>query len=337
MRVLVGDIGGTKTVLAVAETVGDRVAIAHVRRYASREYAVLEAICHDYLSALGPALAGGCERAAFAVAGPVLAGRSQTTNLPWVLESVGLGQALGLRQVCLLNDLEALAWGVAALPDAELAVLHPGDPAAVGNACVVAAGTGLGQAGMYWDGARHHPFATEGGHGDFAPSGPRELALHEQLASRYGHVSWERLVSGPGIVHIYAFLTGAAGVEPPAWLRQQMEAGDAAAAIAAAAGARRCPVCVEAMALFFRLYGREAGNAALKHMALGGVYLGGGIAPQHLEALRTGPFLEAFFAKGRMTALMQRMPVKVILSAATPLYGAARYLALAAEGQRDSG
>ena len=325
MRLLVGDIGGTKTVLAVAEVTGARVTLTEVRRYASQDFRSLEAMGRDFQAGLGQAP----QRAAFAVAGPVLDGRSRTTNLPWELDSVELRQALGLEEAVLLNDLEAVAWGIPALGDAELAEVQRGDPAAQGNASVVAAGTGLGQAGLFWDGQRHHPFATEGGHGDFAPGDDREIALLCHLRQRFARVSWERLVSGPGIASIHEFLVHSAGAEPPDWLLRELEAGDPAASIAAAAAQGRCALCVAAMDLFWRLYGREAGNTALKHMALGGVYLAGGIAPKNLEALRTGPFLEAFLAKGRVAALMQRIPVKVILAGEAPLYGAALFAAAA--------
>ncbi len=333
MRVLVGDIGGTKTVLAVAECRGDRIQVTSSRRFASGEHASLEAIARAYLEEGHSDLDG----AALAVAGPVVAGRSETTNLPWVLDSGDLARGLGLPTVRLLNDLEAVAWGVPALAQDDFAVLHPGEDSATGNACVVAAGTGLGQAGMYWDGERHHPFATEGGHSDFAPSDAHEMALFEHLRARFGHVSWERLVSGQGIVLIHDFLTSAAGDPVPDWLQQAMRDGDPAAAIAQAADKGRCAHCAQTMALFLRLYGREAGNMALKQMALGGVYLGGGIAPKHLAALRSGPFLEAFFDKGRMRPLMRRMPVKVILAPEAPLYGAARYLAAVSDSANDHG
>jgi glucokinase len=215
---------------------------------------------------------------------------------------------------------------VVALGSNEVAVLHSGDPDPVGNACVVAAGTGLGQAGMFWDGQRHHPFATEGGHTDFAPTDEREFALYQFLRRIHGHVSWERVVSGTGIGNLHAFLLGWRGGEFPAWLREEMAAGDPSAAIARAAAEARCPICAEAMELFAELYGREAGNVALKHLALGGVYIGGGVAPKNMELLQAGGFVAAFLDKGRMTPLVERMPVKVILEERTPLLGAARFM-----------
>ncbi|MFY9975507.1 MAG: glucokinase [Chromatiaceae bacterium] len=326
MRILVGDIGGTKTGLAMAEVVGDEVTLGAERRYPSAGFESLEAIVVRYLTETDATGGAGCSRGAFAVAGPVQGRRSKTTNLPWEIDADHLERSLGLEGVGLLNDLEAVAWGIAALGPEDLFELHPGEPGGQGNACVVAAGTGLGEAGLYWDGERHHPFATEGGHADFAPIDEREFALLRHLQGRYGRVSWERVASGMGIINIYEFLLEWRGAETPGWLAAEMVEGDAAAAVARAAGTGSCPICAETMELFFGAYGREAGNMGLKQMALGGVYLGGGIAPKHLEALGQGPFLEGFFAKGRMEDLMRRMPVRVILSGGTPLLGCARFM-----------
>jgi glucokinase len=323
MQLLVGDIGGTKTVLAIAEADVGAVRLRGERRYPSRDFSSLEDIVARFLVATNAV----CKNAAFAVAGPVLGDRSEITNLPWDLDARRLAQSLGLSRAHLLNDLEALAWGISALGPDDLEVLHPGEANAAGNACVVAAGTGLGEAGLYWDGTLHRPFATEGGHTDFAPRDDLELALLRSLQQRFGHVSWERLVSGMGIANIYGFLLERHGAQTSRPLREAMAAGDEAAAIAAAAADGSCPLCAETMQLFMDLYGREAGNMALKHMALGGVYLGGGIAPKNLDLMRRGPFLTAFFDKGRMDALMRRIPVKIILEQRAPLLGAARFIA----------
>lgn len=324
MRLLVGDIGGTKTALGVAETDGEFVTITEPRRYPSGAFNSFDQIVQRYCVETGI----DCRFAAFAVAGPIQDRRTETTNLPWTLDADALEVTFGFSCVEMLNDLEAVAWGVSALEHTDFAEIHSGDEVGQGNACVVAAGTGLGQAGLFWDGARHHPFATEGGHTDFAPADDLEFALLRHLKIRFGRVSWERLVSGPGIGNIYEFLVTHHGREPPAWLRKAIEeGGDTAAAVAQAAADERCPICVETMTLFLRLYGREAGNLALKHMALGGVYLGGGIALKNLALLRKGGFLEGFFDKGRMGTLMRRMPVRVILQPLTPLLGAARFMA----------
>ena len=322
MRVLVGDIGGTKTALGLAKTYGDLVELDETRQYPSALFASLDEIVRRYLDESGVT----CRFAAFAIAGPVRDRRSQATNLPWELDADAMEQSLGFAGVALLNDLEATAWGLAALKPEDLAEIHPGE-AALGNACVVAAGTGLGEAGLFWDGLRHHPFATEGGHTDFAPADPLECALLEFLKKKFGRVSWERVVSGLGIRNLYDFLVDFRGVKTPPWLLDAFADGDSTAAIAEAAADGRCPVCTETMALFFRLYGREAGNMALKQMALGGVFLGGGIAPKNLDALRRSAFLDGFFDKGRLEPLMRAMPVRVIVQPSAPLMGAARFLA----------
>lgn len=329
MRILAGDIGGTKTELALAELDGDRVTLRAQRRYASGDFQSLEAIVSRYLQEVGAKTQLDCSRGAFAIAGPVRGRRSQTTNLPWEIDADRLEETLGLEQVGLLNDLEAVAWGVAALEPKDLLELQPGEPKGEGNACVIAAGTGLGEAGLYWDGVRHHPFATEGGHADFAPSDEREFALLQYLQGRFGRVSWERVVSGMGIANIYGFLLEWRRTQTPDWLAAAVAEGDIAAAVAGAAADGRCPICTEAMELFFHLYGREAGNMGLKHLALGGVYLGGGIAPKNLRGLKDGPFLAGFRAKGRMGPLMAGMPVRVILRQEAPLLGCIRFMRLA--------
>jgi glucokinase len=322
MRVLVGDIGGTKTGLGIAEVRGDGVTLELHRRYPSRKSVSLGEIVTTFFDETGCE----CAIAAFAVAGPVVAGRSKTTNLPWQIDAAALQKTLGFERVGLLNDLEAVAWGVPALTGDELAMIQPGADNAVGNGCVVAAGTGLGEAGMFWDGLRHRAFATEGGHTDFAPTDEREFALLNHLQKRVGRVSWERVVSGMGIGNIYEFLAQwHKAVHPPAVAEALRSDGDIAGAVAEAAENGHA-ISQEAMELFAVLYGREAGNTALKHMAMGGVYLGGGIAPKNLALLQGAGFSEGFRDKGRMRGLMERIPVHVILDPHTPLYGAARYM-----------
>jgi glucokinase len=210
---------------------------------------------------------------------------------------------------------------------ADLFVLHEGAANAVGNQAVIAAGTGLGEAGLFWDGQRHQPFATEGGHTSFSASDDREFALLKYLQQRYEHVSWERIVSGMGIVALYEFMCHYHHASVPAWLNAEMEQGDVAAAIANAAMSERDELCVETLDWFLQLYGAEAGNLALKVMSRGGVYLGGGIAPKILFRLQNGIFLKAFFNKGRMRPLLEAMPVKVILNDKAALYGAALFAA----------
>lgn len=331
MSVLVGDVGGTKTVLGLVAKVEGRLRVDRELRLPSGAYDALPELVAHYLRETGATPQG----AAFAVAGPVQDGRCHITNLPWIIDRRQLESEFGWERVGLLNDLEAIAWGVPSLGAEDLLVLYPGVEVGPGNACIIAAGTGLGQAGLHWDGQRHHPFATEGGHTDFAPANAREEALLAWLRRRHGHVSWERLVSGPGILNLYDFLREQSGhraggryTNPPARTAgvAGAEGDDPVAIIADQAARGACPLCVETMALFFSLFGREAGNLALKHLALGGVYLGGGVVAKNLELLRRSDFLDAFFAKGRMESLLRRMPVKVILNPHTPLLGAAHYL-----------
>ena len=322
VRILSGDIGGTKTRLAVITVDDAGLHTEHEHDYASQDFPAFEGLLEDFLQGLDiPA------RAAFGIAGPIQGSVVQTTNLPWRIDADVLQKKLGFTHCALLNDLEATASGLSILVPADFATLHAGAPNAEGNAAVIAAGTGLGEAGLFWDGQRHHPFATEGGHASFSPSfspgDDREVALLKYLQHRHAHVSWERLVSGPGLVSLHEFLRQYRRVAVPDWLQHEMQQGDAAAAIAHAALQERDELCVEALDWLVRLYGAEAGNLALKVMSRGGVYLGSGIAPKILPRLQAGGFLDAFFNKGRMRPLLEAMPVKVILNDSAALYGAA--------------
>lgn len=325
--ILAGDVGGTTTRVGWFAVDAGRLVARAVEKYPSHAHAGLAAIVRQFVTD-HPA---PVERAAFGIAGPVRAGRVETPNLPWVVVAADVARALGVESVDLLNDLAANAHGIGALGPKDLHVLHPGAAGAVGNLAVIAAGTGLGEAGAYWDGRRHHPFACEGGHGDFGPRDALDDELLAYLRTRYGaHVSWERVVSGPGLVTVYEFLrdTGRGTEEP--WLRAALSRDDPAAVIAHAGQGGGSPLCAAALARFVSLYGAEAGNLALHVMATGGVYLGGGIAPRILPSLERGGFLDAFLAKGRMRPLLEAIPVRVILNDLTALLGAARHAAIAA-------
>ena len=324
--ILAGDIGGTKTRLAFFTTDGERLKSVVEETFHSREYGGLGEIVHAFLAKhqLAPA------HAAFGVAGPVINGRSETTNLPWLIDAHQLATQLGLASVALLNDLEANAYGVAALEAEDFMVLNQGAAEAKGNAAIIAAGTGLGEAGFYWDGARHYPFACEGGHADFAPRNELEAELLRYLLRQFDHVSYERVVSGPGLYNIYQFLRDTGRGEEPSWLTEELRQHDPAATISQAALAGRSALCVQALDLFVSLYGAEAGNLALKMMAIGGLYVGGGIAPKIIQKLADSTFIQAFIAKGRMQPLLEAMPVRVILNDRAVLLGAARYTMLSA-------
>jgi len=322
--ILAADVGGTSTRLALMEATGPRLTRVAEEIFPSGSHRSLDEIVARFLAAHRQPIEAAC----FGIPGPVRDGRVTTTNLPWEVDAKRLAVLLALETVALINDLEAHAYGVAALEPADLHVLNAGAPPAAGNRAIIAAGTGLGEAGLYWDGEEYHPFASEGGHVDFAPRSEIEIDLLRFLQARLGRVSVERVVSGPGLYEIYVFLrdTGRA-VEPP-WLAAAVAGEDPSPVIAEAALASRSALCVEALDLFVSLYGAEAGNLALKMMATGGVYVGGGIAPKILAKLADGRFVEAFVAKGRMRPLLEAVPVHVILNEQTGLLGAARYAAL---------
>ena len=325
MEIVAGDIGGTNTRLALyrAED-GTGLQAIHERTFPSGDYDSLEAILERFIRESDLK----AQRACFGVAGPVIDQTCETTNLPWRLSAAEINRQFNYQNTWLLNDLEANAWGIGALDEQDFHTLQAGNPTARGNASIISAGTGLGQAGLYWDGTFHRPFPSEGGHTDFSPATALEFALYESLAAQHGHVSWERLVSGPGLETIYDFLLTSHKTAAPDWLRNEMNEHGAAPAISRGALENRDPICLEALDLFIELYGREAGNHALKLMASGGVYLGGGIAPRILPRLAEGGFLRSFNAKGRMRHLMQAMPVKVILNDKAALLGAARFASL---------
>ena len=320
--IIAGDIGGTSARLALLEPNADKPQLAIETVYSSREYAGLEDVVQAFVAQHGARVAAAC----FGIAGPVRAGQVQTPNLPWTVRAASVAARLGLDAVAvhLINDLEANAWGIGALAPEDFAVLNPGRPA-TGNAAVIAAGTGLGEAGLYWDGHKHVPFACEGGHTDFAPRSGLEFELFEYLAARHDRVSYERVVSGPGLQNIYEFLRDTErGVESPQ-LAAAMMRMDPPAAIGAAALDGTSPLASHALDLLISVYGAEAGNLALKMMAVAGVYIGGGIAPRILARLQTPTFMDAFLAKGRMRPLLEAMPVKVVLNDKAGLLGAARF------------
>jgi glucokinase len=331
--ILAGDIGGTKTTLAVFSVTGAAPGFARdsaiVESYDSRAFATFGEILRDFCERHRPKLRAAC----VGVAGPIRRNRCKATNLPWTLDGAELARLVGLGRLALVNDLEAVGFGIDVLQSDEIAELQPGVPGASGNRAVIAAGTGLGEAGLFWDGAGYRPFATEGGHADFAPRDEIEIALLRFLRREHERVSWERVVSGPGLAEIYRFVretasaTGSdSGVEP-AGFAEELRSGDPAAAISRWAASGGNARCAQALELFVKLYGAEAGNLALKTMATGGLYVGGGIAPKNLAWMRTGAFVEAFRAKDRMRPLLAAMPVRLILNDQTALLGAARHAA----------
>lgn len=326
MTILVGDVGGTNARFAVISAHDGALELIAEESLPSGKFPSLADALAVFLERC-PA-AREVERACFGLAGPILGDRCETTNLPWVVEGAELARTLDLDvpgAVELLNDVEAAAWGLAVIGPNGIRPLAEGRPDADGNRALVAPGTGLGAAVLFRQGGRYHPFATEGGHTDFAPADELQVELWRYLHRRHGHVSWERVVSGPGLIAIYRFFLERAGEAPPAWLAHELAEGDAAAAITAQAhdedGA--CELCARALELFFRLLGAEAGNFALSTLATGGVYLAGGIVSKLLPELAASGFLDAFTAKGRFQPLLDEIPVRAVVDDRLALWGAA--------------
>ena len=324
MLVLAGDIGGTSARIALIDVGAGLLTMRAEQDYPSAEHVGLETILADFAHTHPLEYSA----ATFGVAGPVQDGRVQASNLPWTIDARALARQLGLPRVGLINDLTATALGIAELGERDLHVLNAGAPVAASNAAVLAAGTGLGEVGLFWDGVRHQPVASEGGHADFAPRTELEIALLVHLTERYGRVSYERVLSGPGLVNIYEFLRDSGRRWDHPLVAERMKEIGAAPAITEAALAHTCELCEQTLALFVSSYGAEAGNLALRYLAGHGVYLAGGIAPRILPALQRPEFLQAFTAKGRLSPLVAAMPVRVVLNERVGLLGAARHAAL---------
>jgi len=320
--ILAGEIGATRTRLAAYETEGNRLKCVVEKTYMSQSHGSLAEILPQFIRNEGIPVHSAC----FGVAGPVRAGRSKISNLPWIIDAKELSSQLKLNSVGLLNDLEAYAYGIDALESKDFIALSAGSEDAEGNRAVISAKTGLGMAGLYWDGFRHHPFACEGGHADFAPRNPLQMELLAYLQKEYGRVSCERILSGPGIRHIYDFLRDAKKAEEPAWLREQLAAApDQPALISRLALEGKATICEQTLALFVSVFGAEAGNCALRYMTSGGIFIGGTIAAKIAPAMQNQGFMQAFLDKGRMEALLKDMPIQIIANDDCGLIGAARY------------
>lgn len=318
--ILAGDVGGTNTRLAFFDLHGTQLERICERTYPSREHASLDDIVSDFVASQKIR----AEAAGIGIAGPVRNGVSHATNLPWIVDARRLAQRTAIPSVVLLNDLEANGYGIATLAPSDFAVLQEGVAGASGNAVIVSPGTGLGEGALYWDGKRHWPVPSEGGHASFAPEDELQDDLLRHLRAQFGHVSWERVVSGPGLFNIYKFLRDTGREKEPAWLAQQLKGADPSREISKAALEGKSPLCEMALDLFVTLLGSECGNMALKLLAMGGVFLGGGIPPKILPKLKTPEFLEAFANKGRFRSVLESIPVRVILNEYTALRGAAR-------------
>ncbi len=320
--ILAGDIGGTKTSIALFREEADQLATPiNPRSFPSQQYQSLDAIVQRYLNVNSAEV----KRACFGIAGPIVGARVHPANLAWQVDRDSLTRTIGIERVDLINDLEATAFGIEGLRDQQLYTLNKGDQSSAGNRALIAAGTGLGMAALSWDGQRYCPIASEGGHADFAPNSELEIDLLRYLNQKFGgHVSYERALSGPGLFNIYSFLRDTKFAEEPGWLAEEIASGDKTAAVSRAALANKSELAVKALELFVEVYGAMAGNLALVMKSLGGVYIGGGIAPKIIAKLKDGAFIRAFKDKGRMSALVATIPVHVILDDKTALYGAAR-------------
>jgi glucokinase len=318
--ILAGDVGGTKVDLGLYDFDNGKLSTTRDKIYRARDYSGLEAIVKEFLAA------DEVTAACFGVPGPVRDGRLRLTNLPWTLDSRELSASLGIQHVFLINDLEANGYGVAELADGQIFTLNEGDTSQIGNRALLAAGTGLGECFLVWNGHRHTPYPSEGGHADYAPRNEDEIDLLRFLKQKYdGRISFERVVSGQGLTNIYEFLREVRGMDEPAKLAERMAVEDPNAVITEQALAAKSEICVKAMDMFVSAYGAEAGNLALKILSAGGLYVGGGIAPRIIEKLKDGAFMKAFTDKGRLSQLLVNMPVRIILESRAALLGAAAY------------
>ncbi len=319
--ILAGDIGGTKTELALFEDVKTRK-IIKMDKFPSKDFTTLEEIIQKFLSSSSIKPTEAC----FGIAGPIENNTCHTTNLPWVIAGKKIETLLNIASVYLINDLEANAWGISCLKEDELYTLAKGDKTQIGNRALISAGTGLGEAGLYFDGKNHIPFASEGGHCNFAPTDELEIEIWRYLHQKYNHVSYERLLCGAGLLNIYRFFIDVKKEKELSELADKFSKMDPAQCIYEYGSTGKCSVCKKAIEKFISIYGSESGNVALKFLALGGVYIGGGIAPKMLDNLKNGHFLESFIQKGRFNKLLSNIPVQVILNPHTALLGAANYV-----------
>ncbi len=321
---LAGDIGGTKTNLAVIDPAGGVGTTIAEATFPSGRYPSLESIVQQFLNQNKLTV----RRASFGVAGPVVGGRATITNLPWVMDEHNLKRAFDLEAVALLNDLVSIAYAVPHLEEADLHVLNRGRPEPGGAIAVLAPGTGLGEAFLTWEGTRFSAHPSEGGHADFAPTNKMEIRLLRYLHDRFDHVSYERICSGMGLPNIYRFFKETERYEEPAWLAELLAAAvDPTPVIVTAAfdNERPCPLCQATLEMFVSILGAEAGNLALKVLSTGGIYLAGGIPPRILPALEGEAFMNAFLRKGRLSHLLAPMPVNVVLNSKAALLGAIHY------------
>ncbi len=321
--ILAGDVGGTKSSLVLFQISNGQLSILKEGIYPTRDHKSFVALAGSFLGKKSSPIDGVC----LGVAGPVNQGKVQGTNFPWEITVDKIRKGLRVKWVSLINDMEANAYGLSALQHKDLEILKSGSEIA-GNAAIISSGTGLGEAGLYWDGAQYHPFATEGGHCDFSPRNELDIELWRFLHQKYGHVSWERVVSGPGICDIHYFLRQFRNQPEPKGFFEENLKEDCAKVITTAALEGSDPICVETLELFIRFLAAEAAQLALKTKATGGIYIGGGIVPKILKGINKELFHKNFVQSGRMNPLLEMVPVTVVLNEKTALLGAAFYGAM---------
>ncbi len=319
IKVLAADIGGTKTNIALFEAQGTNIRLIDKQKYASKDYNsfadIVKEFCED-TSLINSMCIG--------IAGPVIEGKCHATNLEWSIDIEDLKHDLKIDKISLLNDLEINAYGLASLSDDQCLTIAEGISPFDGNAALISPGTGLGEAGLFWDGKLYHPFATEGGHSDFCPRSNTDIELLSYLNQKFDRVSWERLVSGQGIHNIFQYLRDAKNEFVPDWLNENIQKGDPGKAISEGR-IQNVPICIRTIDLFIKYLAVESANLALKLKATGGIFIGGGIVPKIIEEVKRSDFQEHFLHAGRLRPLMEEVPIRVILNDHTALMGAAYY------------
>lgn len=324
MAILAGDIGGTKTLLQISEPKGNRFDVLFEKRYVSADYDSLTAMTQEFLREASGTIKYPIAAACFGIAGPVSGRTARTTNLPWTLNADEMEAALGIPRVCLINDFQSVGYGIEALPAQDLVTLQAGTAVAHGTRVIIGAGTGLGQGFLVWQDNHYQVIASEGGHTDFAPTDDLQVDLLKYLRQRYRWVTWERVVSGRGLVDVFEFLAAANQLRPTTALQNALKTEDHAAVISRFGMTGSDPLAMQALNLFVRLYGAQAGNLALTGLATGGVYVAGGVAPKIIDKLTDGTFMQNFLNKEeRMQPLLKAMPVKVVVNADVGLLGSA--------------
>lgn len=322
MNVLAGDVGGTKTILAIFDS-NNYFKPIREEKYPTNQYRNLEAIIAQFLSNRREEIAS----VAIGMAGPVLDGHVKATNINWEADERVLSRFLDIKNVKLINDLQALAFSIPVLRTEDICTLYEGESRPKGNIALVAPGTGLGEGYLFWDGSHYHPISSEGGHTDFAPKNEQEIELLRFLLKKYDHVSYERIASGLGICEIFEFLAASNSYPIPSPIQAARQNGDLAAIVSNCAIEKKHEICIKTMDYFVSTLANEASNLALRFLAYGGVYLGGGIPPKILPLLQNGSFIQNFKDKGRLTSILEKIPVRVILNPQAALIGAARYAA----------